>query len=543
MSDWNYADVWETVADVLGPADAVVQGDRVLTWAEFDRRADGVAAHLLGAGLGHQEKVAVYLYNCPEYLETIFAAMKAALVPVNTNYRYREDELTYLWDNADAAAVVFHGTFSPMVELVRPRVPAVRRWLWVDDGAGPCPPWATPYEKAVATPTGRVVAPQGRSGGDLFMIYTGGTTGMPKGVMWRQDDLFALMNGVGLRAYPDDEGLGGVRRILEAGGPGITLLPACPLMHGTGGLTTNETLSEGGRIVLLAGRHFDPVELLETVSAERVNGIVIVGDPFARPMLEVLDAEPGRYDLSSVMGIVSSGAMWSEGVKEGLLAHQPDMFLLDVFSSSEAIGMGSSVVTGGAHGTTAVFSVGPQVRVLDEAGQDVVPGSDVVGVLALGGRNPLGYYKDEQKSAATFRVIDGARYSIPGDFAKVRADGTIALLGRGSQVINTAGEKVYPEEVEEVLKTDPAIHDAVVVGVPDPRFGEQVVAVVEPSGGAPVDPDEVIERVKAHLAGFKAPRHVRVTDTIGRSPSGKVDYGRHRRETVEWLVGRPEGAP
>ncbi len=534
VSGWNYADVWEAVADELPGAPALAQGRQELTWSELDRRADGVARWLLDLGLSRQDKVALYLYNCPEYLEVTFAATKVSLVPVNTNYRYVDDELAYLWDNADAVAVAFHGAFAERVDRVRARVPWVRGWLWVDDGSGPCPGWATPYEAAVTSAGGRVAAPWGRSADDLVLVYTGGTTGLPKGVMWRQDDLFARMNAAGFRRYPEGGGVAAVRRTLARNGPGAVLLPACPLMHGTGGFTADECLSEGGKVVLLEGRRLDPVELFDTVVRQRVNGLVIVGDPFARPMLAALDAEPGRWDLSSLVGIVSSGAMWSEDVKRGLLRHHPGMLLIDAFSSTEAVGMGTSVSSAGTAARTAEFALGPEVTVLGAQDQPLEPGSDEVGVLALGGRNPLGYYKDPERSASTFREIDGVRYAVPGDYAQVRPDGTIHLLGRGSVVINTAGEKVFPEEVEEALKTHPDVRDAVVVGVPDERFGEQVVAVVEPVPGAYPDEQALVDHVKARLAGFKAPRRVRLVPTIGRSPNGKVDYRRHQHEVAEW---------
>jgi fatty-acyl-CoA synthase len=370
------------------------------------------------------------------------------------------------------------------------------------------------------------------------MLYTGGTTGMPKGVMWRQDDLFARLNGGGFRRYPAEGGVDDVRTELAANGPGMTLLPACPLMHGTGGFTAMECLSEGGHVVTLAGRQFDPVELLDTVERERVNCTVIVGDAFAKPILAALDADEGRWDLSSLVGIISSGVMWSEETKQGLLRHHPGMLLIDAFGSSEALGIGTSVSSSKSAAKTAQFTLGPDVRVIDPDGRDIRPGSGQIGVLALGGRIPVGYYKDETKSAATFRVIDGTRFSVPGDYAEVRADGSIQLLGRGSVCINTGGEKVYPEEVEEVVKTVDGVLDAVVVGIPNERFGEEIVAVVQLTPGADdgsVASGAVIDHVKSKLAGYKAPRRVRFVETIGRSPSGKVDYARHRSETAEWL--------
>jgi fatty-acyl-CoA synthase len=546
VSTWNYADVWEAVADALPGSSALTHCEETRSWAEFDRRADCVARWLLGAQVGHQDKVALYLHNCSEYLEAVFACVKVGLVPINTNYRYAEDELVYLWENADAVAVVFHAVFAERIEALRSRVPGVRSWLWVDDGTASCPPWAVPYEEAAettgVTPDGRgrerVCAPWGRGPDDLFMLYTGGTTGLPKGVMWRQDDLFARLNSAGFRRYPADGTPEDVSSELARSGPGMNLLPACPLMHGTGCFTALECLSEGGRVVTLAGHRFDPVELLETVERERVNGLVIVGDAFAKPILAALDAEPGRFDLSSIVGIISSGVMWSEETKQGLLRHHEGMLLVDAFSSSEALGMGSSVSSARGAAHTARFTMGPEVRVIDTEGREVKSGSGRSGVLALGGRIPLGYYKDEEKTNATFRTIDGVRYSVPGDFAEVAEDGTIHLLGRGSVCINTGGEKVYPEEVEEVVKTAAGVVDAVVVGVPSERFGEEVVAVVQLAPG--IEPEDgadtaIVEHVKARLAGYKAPRRVRFVDSIGRAPSGKVDYKRHRSESAESL--------
>ncbi len=548
MSKWNYADVWEAVADEQPDAPALTHGSQTRSWGELDRRADDVARWLLGADVGAQDKVALYLYNCPEYLEATFACMKIGLVPINTNYRYADDELIYLWENADTVAVVFHGVFVERIEGIRHRVPTITSWLWVDDGTASCPAWATSYEEAAGTsgavgpgPHERVRALWGRSPDDVYMLYTGGTTGMPKGVMWRQDDLFSRLNSAGFRRYPDDGGPDDVRAELARSGPGMTLLPACPLMHGTGGFTSLECLSEGGRVVTLTSRQFDTVELLDTVQEQKVNGLIIVGDAFAKPILAALDAEPDRWDLSSLVGMISSGVMWSEETKQGLLRHRPSLLLVDAFSSSEAIGMGNSVSSGDSSAHTAEFRLGPDVRVIDTDGRDVPPGSGRSGVLALGGRIPLGYYKDEAKTASTFRTIDGARYSIPGDYAEVGADGAIHLLGRGSVCINTGGEKVYPEEVEEVVKTIDGVADSVVVGIPNERFGEEIVAVVELADDASgsVGAEAVIGHVKARLAGYKAPRRVRFVTTIGRSPAGKVDYARHRAETAEWAGVAP----
>ncbi len=536
MSGWNYADVWELVAEQIPDAQAQVHGDRRTSWAEFNRRANGLAQVLLDRGAVEQAKVAQYLYNCPEYLESMFAAFKAGLVPINTNYRYTDDELVYLWDNADATTVVFHGAFVPTIERIRPRVPLITTWLWVDDGSGPCPGWAIPYEDAAKTDAPLDVhAPWGRSGEQLLMLYTGGTTGMPKGVMWRQDDHMRSVVGAivpELRASSGfDAGL--IREKVQA--PGMVGLPACPLMHGTGMFTQLLVLTLGGSVVTLTSRHLDIEELLDTIQREKVNQIAIVGDAFAKPIVKAMEEHPGRWDISSLVAMTSSGVMWSQETKNRLLEIHPGMLLLDAFSSSEALGMGQSVSSAGSPAETAKFVLGEDAKVITDDGREVKPGSDEIGRVAVGGYQPVGYYKDEAKTAATFITFEGKRYSMPGDYARVEADGSLTLLGRGSVCINTGGEKVFPEEVEEVLKLHPSIADAVAVGVPDEKFGEAVTAVVEPVPGSSVTEADVIAFVKAKLASYKAPKHVVTVDTIGRAPNAKVDYKRlkaHAREAL-----------
>ena len=533
MGNWNFADLWEVVADELPDAPATIHGGARRPWREFDRRADGIARTLLDAGLERQQAVAQYLYNGPEYMESMFAAFKAALVPVNTNYRYTADELLYLWDNADAGAVVFHGGFTETIEAIRGRLPKIHSWLWVDDGSGDCPDWATPYETAAATGDGRVHPDWGRTGDDLNMLYTGGTTGMPKGVMWRQDDLAVVLTSTLGNPLPDDGSPDDRRSAYTA--PGRLFLPACPQMHGTGNFPGLSALTDGGGIVTLTQRTFDAVELLDTIEREGVNVMSMVGDAFGKPILRALDAEPDRWDLSSLVGITSSGVMWSKEVKEGLLRHHPNMLLLDAFSSSEALGMGASISGGGHTAETARFELSPNAIVIDELNRPIAAGSGEIGRLAVGGRQPVGYYKDPEKSARTFLEIAGGRYSCPGDFATVEVDGTITLLGRGSVCINTGGEKVFPEEVEESLKRHPAVLDAVVVGVPDAKFGEAVTGVVEPRPGMDIDEADVIAHVRRTLAAYKSPKRIVVVETIGRAPNGKVDYTRLKSEATEFL--------
>jgi 3-oxocholest-4-en-26-oate---CoA ligase len=527
MPGWNFADAWEVAARKVPDAQCQVQGDRRVTWREFDRRANGIAAFLLDSGVNEQDKIAQYLQNCPEYLESIFAAFKIGLAPINTNYRYADDELVYLWDNADCVAVVFHAQFIERIERIKDRVPMVATWLYVADESGnPCPAWAVPYDEAAAGGTDEPVqGPWGRDGDHLLMLYTGGTTGMPKGVMWRQDDLFRNLCGSlnpRFREDPVDYG------VVDAGigGPGFIGLPACPLMHGTGMFTQLILLVAGGSTVVLTSRNLDVIEILDTIEREKVNQLVIVGDAFAKPILRELDANPGKWDLSSMFMIASSGVMFSEESKQGLLRHNPAMMIIDAFSSSEAVGMGQSVSTAGAEASTAKFMVGENTKVITEDGRAVEPGSGEIGKVAVGGFQPIGYYKDPEKTAATFITFEGRRYSCPGDWATVEADGSLTLLGRGSVCINTGGEKVFPEEVEEVLKTHPSVADAVAVGIPDEKFGEAITAVVEPAAGTEIDPAEVVAHVKSKLASYKAPKHVVTVDTIGRAPNGKVDYKR-----------------
>ena len=542
MSSWNYADVYEAIAAKVPQRPCQVQGDRSITWAEFDARADALAADLLAAGLTHQSKVVAYLFNCPEYLETYVAAFKGGFAPVNTNYRYGHDEIVYLFDNADAEAVVFHAAFVALVEGVRHELPNVKRWYCVADGTAPVPEWATDYQAVVSMPVaGPVRGPWGRSGDDLLLLYTGGTTGMPKGVMWRQDDLFNVLGSGGnavLGIGPADT-IDELAERLSPDEAGFVLLSACPLMHGTGQFSSLIAMNLGGCVVSLPSRHFDVDELLGEVQRNRVNSVIIVGQAFAGPMLEHLDAHPGRYDLSSVIMVSSSGVMWSHDNKEGLLRHLPQAALFDSFGSSEAVGMGASVSTAGGTSQTARFQLGPNCVVFTEDGRRVAPGSGERGLVAVGGFIPVGYYKDEVKSAATFRIFEDRRWSVPGDWAEVADDGTLLLLGRGSVCINTGGEKVFPEEVEEALKQHGSVRDAVAVGIPDDRFGETICAVVEAATGATPQLHELSDHVKSHLAHYKAPRHLVIVDSIGRAPNGKVDYRRLTAVAVERLGAAP----
>src|SRR3954470_17474821 len=507
MAAWNFADVWEVVASRLPDAPALVHGERVVDWRTFDAHADGVAAALLDAGLRRQDKVAQYLHNAPEYLETVYAAWKAALVPVNTNYRYGVDEIVALWENADVEAVVFHASLASTAAAVRVRLPQIRLWLCVgDDG----PDWATPYRDASESGA-RAAAPWPRTGDDLWLIYTGGTTGAPKGVMWRQDDLLRVLNGRAAVPMPVDTGtVDDVARLLTA--PGPVALIASPLMHAAAQVRAFPTLNSGGSVVTLTGRHFDATEVLDTIDRRKVTSLAVVGDAFGRPLVDALDAEPDRWDISSLQLISSSGALFSETVVRALLRHNPHMSVVDVVGASEAMGVAFATWTADSTFAGGHFVPSPDTRVLDD------------GRLARRGNIPLGYYKDPERSAAVFPIIDGERWSVPGDYAALDDDGSLLLYGRGTTSINTAGEKVWPEEVEGVIKELAAVADVGVVGVPDERLGESVTAVVVLAAGADTDEDAIVAHLKSRLASYKAPRRVHFVESPERHENGKLDH-------------------
>ena len=531
MSLLTYPGIWESVAAAVPDRPAQIQGQRVIAWGEFNRRANGLARHFIDVGLTHQSKMAAYLFNGPEYLESYFAAFKGAFAPVNTNYRYRAEELLYLFDNADAEAVVFHAGFADTIEEIRGRLPLVKTWVAVPRGGAPIPDWAVNYEDVVSRGTDVNVQPAwGRSADDILLMYTGGTTGMPKGVMWRLEDLFRALGGggnvnLGVPPLQTAEEAGERARAAAAAGLPWTVSMACaPLMHATAQFSMMSSMSTGGTVVTLPSERFDPVELFNEVERLGVTNMSIVGMAFAAPMLETLERNPGKWTCPTLRMIGSSGTVWNQENKAGLLRHLPNIVLFDSLGSSEAIGIAGSQSSAAGAAQTAKFQAGPNIAVFSEDGRRIEPGSGEKGLVALSGFTPVGYYKDEEKSARTFRTFEGKRWSVPGDFAMVEADGTLTFIGRGSQVINTGGEKVFPEEVEEALKRFQGVRDAAVVGIPDPRFGERVCAVVELNEGAPAPTlAEISAHVRAHLADYKAPRELVLAD-VNRAPNGKLDY-------------------
>ena len=522
---WNYGDILDGVGRAL-PQDqpALIHGDRVVTWGDFARRTNNLARRFLNRGVQAGDKVAFYMRNSPAYSETLGACFKARLTHVNVNYRYVDEELWYILDNSDSKIVVYDAEFADHVKALRGRLPAVGLWVEVTSEERPTVEFAVHYEQLAEIGDGEPLKLH-RSGDDMLFLYTGGTTGMPKGVMWAHDDLW---HAGAAGASPATNMI--APATLEehcanvAANPGGTLVPCCPQMHGTGLLTTIAALAAGGTIVTLTHPSFDPAELWATVERRQVNSMAIVGDAFAKPMLRELDASPGRYQLGSLVSVVSSGVMWSPEVKQGLLKHNPTMVLTDSFGASEAVGFGRSDTTANGTAEVARFRLGEHCKVFSEDFREILPGSDEAGFVARAGAIPRGYYKDEEKTAKTFPIVNGVRYSIPGDYCKVAADGILILLGRGSVCINTAGEKVYPEEVEEVLKTFPGVVDALVVGVPDEKWGQMITAVVQPDPGAQLDEESLRSHVRERLAGYKTPKRVLIKDDLGRASNGKADY-------------------
>jgi 3-oxocholest-4-en-26-oate---CoA ligase len=545
--EMHFATVWESLADSIGDEVAVIHGDLRRSWTEYDERAARLAAAFTAAGLGPDSKIGLYLYNGPEYLESQYAGFKMRGVPVNVNYRYLDEELWYLLDNADAEAIVFHRSLGDRVARVLDRLPGLKLVVEVDDG-GPvgAVPGAATYEDLIAAhdPMPRIA----RAEDDIYMLYTGGTTGMPKGVMYAIGGMTSAFISSGFPliglAPPNEAGL--IASMVEgavASGSQIISIPGCPLMHGTGvWLGALIPQLAGGAVVTLEERSFDPHEMFRVAQHERATNLVVVGDSFVKPMIRALDeaAEQGTpYDTSSLKLVISSGVMWTAEVKEALLDRIEHVILLDAMGSSEGA-MGMSISMKGLPPATAKFSQMPNTKVFTEDDREVQPGSDEVGLLAAGGNVPLGYYKDPEKSARTFKVIDGQRYSFPGDMAKVAEDGSIILLGRGSQVINTGGEKVYPEEVEEAVKRVPGVVDCLVVGVDDEKFGQAVTAVASRADGpdgVTLDEAGIIAEVKQHLAGYKAPKRVVFVDQVPRAANGKADYKAAKQFVVEATGG------
>jgi acyl-CoA synthetase (AMP-forming)/AMP-acid ligase II len=514
--DWNLADMFEATADAVPDRTALICWEHRLTYGELEARANRVAHHLQSQGVAAGDHIGIYASNCAEWVETMLGAYKARAVPVNVNYRYVDDELRYLFDNADMVALVHQPEYAERVAAVRDDVPSLRFTLELGDD----------YERALAASSPeRDFAP--RAADDRYVLYTGGTTGMPKGVVWRHDDaFFALLGGGNFGGPPvstPDE------LAKKAPDSGLFVALVCPpLMHGGGQWTTLSGLLGGAVIALLEGR-FDPVRVWEIVTRDGVNTMSLIGDAMARPLADAYRASPGAYDASKLFVIGSGGAPLTPAVKHELKALLPHVLIMDSFGASETGYQGRVEVE--SDDAKPRFTMSAVNAVLDDDLQIVQPGSGVVGRVARRGHIPVEYYKDGAKTAETFVDVDGERWALLGDMATVEADGTITLFGRGSMCINSGGEKIFPEEVEAALKAHPDVFDALVVGLPDDRFGERVAAVVAPREGHHPTGDALAAHCRESVAGYKVPREFHFTSDSLRQPSGKPDY-RHAKEVA-----------
>ncbi len=535
----NLGRVHEAIAEAIPDRECIVFRDRRLTWRDVTERtrrlADVFRSHGLGchherAGLENwqsgQDHVALYLYNGNEYLEGMLGSYKARCAPFNVNYRYVEEELTYLLDNSDARAIVYHGAFAPVLEKIRERFPKLGLMLQVADGSGNALlPGALDYERALrdARPT---PPPDDLSPDDLYILYTGGTTGMPKGVLWRQEDIFLSA----LTSTPP--GSLADMQLRAKSRDAIRSLPAPPFMHGAAHWVAFNMWHIGGTVIVQNEvQRLDPHDVWSTIERERANTLAIVGDAFARPLIDQLRKQ--KYDLSSLFLVTSGGAIFTASLKQELLDLLPAIRIRDALGSSESGAQAVHVSTRETGATTGRFDLDPDSVVLSEdLTRRLAPGDDERGWLARRGRMPLGYYKDEEKTRRTFPIVCGERHSVPGDRAEIASDGQIRLLGRDSVTINSGGEKIFAEEVELAIKHHPAVYDCVVCGTPSERWGQEVTAIVQWRAGSRVTEEEVNATAAEHIARYKLPKRYVVVAEILRAPSGKADY-RWARETAE----------
>jgi fatty-acyl-CoA synthase len=547
--EFNLAQVNDAIAEAHPDRDAIIWRDRRITYGQLAERSRRLANHLLAHGLAvHHEReglsgwesgqdhLALYLYNGNEYLEGMLGAYRARVAPFNVNYRYVEEELLYLLNDAGARGIVYHSCFAPTLERVRAEVPSLQALLQVpDESDEDLLPDAVWYEDALAaaSPEHPDVEP---SPDDLYILYTGGTTGMPKGVLWRQGDIFPAALGGRQLGTPDEwPDLDAILAGAENGG--AKLMPAPPFMHGAAHWAAFTTFAQGNTVVLPANpRTLDAADVWATIQGEGVNILLIVGDAFGRPLLDELDraAAAGRpYDLSSMLMLVSGGAALSAPVKNALLAANPTMAIMDGLGSSETGAQAAQISTAGADASTGTFTPGPGMAIVSEDLSRVIePGEIEMGWLAQTGRVPLGYLGDQAKTERTFPVIDGVRFSVPGDRANYTADGMLQLHGRDSVTINSGGEKIFAEEVEQALAHHPAVYDAVVTGRPSERWGNEVVAVVQFRPGFEASITDLLEECEKHIARYKLPKDFVFVDKVVRSPSGKADYRWAREQAV-----------
>ncbi|PVB44377.1 acyl-CoA synthetase [Mycobacteroides abscessus] len=521
----NIADLIEHAIDTMPDRVAIISGDRKLTYAELEERSNRLGHYLQSQGVGPGDKVGLYCRNGIEIVIALTAIVKIRAISVNVNYRYVEAELHYLFENSDMAALVHERRYSDKVANVLPSTPNVKTAIVVEDGAdGSFDSYGgVPFADALAQGSPERDFGE-RSPDDIFLIYTGGTTGFPKGVMWRHEDIYrSLFGGIN---YVTGEYIEGEWDLAKQGAEAAPFIgfPIPPMIHGATQAATFMALFQGRTTVLAP--EFNPEEVWELIEKHKINMLFFAGDAIGRPLIDALDTETGRArDLSSLWVLASSAALFSQTVKERYLELLPNRVITDAIGASETGTGGLSTVTKGQmHPGGPTVKISSTTTVLDEEGNPVQPGSGVRGLIAKSGHIPVGYFKDEKKTAETFKTFNGVRYAIPGDWATVEADGTVTMLGRGSVSINTGGEKVFPEEVESVLKGHPAVFDAVVVGVPDEKWGQHVGAVIAVREGVELTFEDLDAHARKEIAGYKVPRSIWIVDSVKRNPAGKADY-------------------
>jgi acyl-CoA synthetase (AMP-forming)/AMP-acid ligase II len=532
---FNIADLFEYTVDAVPERVALVFGDTRLTFEELDASSNRLAHSMAELGVGPGDKVGIYGPNSIEWVEGLLACYKLRAIPINVNFRYVEDELAYLFSNADMSALIFNREYAPRVAAVIDGVPTMKTLIAIEDGSDAAldglanaATGVTVHEYARLIENGSPDRDWGeRSPDDLYILYTGGTTGLPKGVMWRQEDVLHALGGcidaVTGERVTSDHGL--AERAAASGGQ-LVFLMIPPLMHGAGQWGVLTQMYLGNRLVLLP--KFDPQHIWELIGEEGVNAVILTGDAMARPMIEEYEEHTDRYDASSLISVSSTAAVFSATVKDRYLDRFPNMIITDSVGSTEGGFNGLTMV---AKGQTQISGGGPTVNsgadvvILDEQLELIVAPDDRVGMIGRGGNIPIGYYNDAEKTAATFIIAaDGNRYAVPGDYAQWADEGRMVLLGRGSVSINSGGEKIYPEEVEQALKDHPAVYDCLVVGVPDERWGQRVAAVIQPREGHSVELEALAAHGRQFLASYKLPKEIHLVAEIVRSPSGKPDY-------------------
>ncbi|WP_207511630.1 acyl-CoA synthetase [Mycolicibacter sinensis] len=530
----NIADLAEHAIDAVPDRVALICGDEQLTYGQLEEKANRLAHYLIDQGVKKDDKVGLYCRNRNEIVVAMLGIIKAGAILVNVNFRYVEGELRYLFDNSDMVALVHERQYADRVANVLPDTPKVKTILVVEDGSdGDFARYGgVEFEKALAQGSPeRDFGP--RSADDIYLLYTGGTTGFPKGVMWRHEDIYRVLFGG--TDFATGEPIADEYDLAKQASANAPMIrhPIPPMIHGATQSATWMSLFSGQTVVLAP--EFDADQVWRTIHDHKVNLLFFTGDAMARPLLDALLAaqkDGHEYDLSSLFLLASTAALFSPSIKEKLLELLPNRIITDSIGSSETGFGGTSIVAKGeAHTGGPRVTIDKTTVVLDEDGNEVQPGSGVRGIIAKRGHIPVGYYKDEKKTAETFRTINGVRYAIPGDFAQVEADGSVTMLGRGSVSINSGGEKIYPEEVEAALKTHPDVFDALVVGVPDPRYGQHVAAVVQARPNARPSLEEINTCARTEIAGYKVPRSLWFVDEVKRSPAGKPDYRWAKEQT------------